>query len=242
MAKKNSSKTATEKAMSASNPKMQTFTGWNGINIRESQLDWYPMEAERSHYTHQTDLQPKNFLLQNNLITAKNLTLETRPDSIQIGNATNVPIPYKDASAWNGAQFTGVCCMYRKWLFAVVRFTKKDQSGYGIKWEERIIHRDLTNPIETWYFDYMTDAETLSPVHYEITEIGYYEQKFIVLTRHWEDLPHRRVGEMFVGDIKYDPETNMLLAGPSRYDEWDDSIIEDLHNKAQKKNKSDKER
>ena len=40
--------------------------------------------------------------------------------------------------------------------------------------------------------------------------------------------------------VKYDPETNMLLAGPSRYDEWDDSIIEDLHNKAQKKNKSDK--
>ena len=42
--------------------------------------------------------------------------------------------------------------------------------------------------------------------------------------------------------VKYDPETNMLLAGPSRYDEWDDSIIEDLHKKAQKKNKSDKER
>ena len=42
--------------------------------------------------------------------------------------------------------------------------------------------------------------------------------------------------------VKYDSETNMLLAGPSRYDEWDDSIIEDLHNKAQKKNKSDKER
>ena len=32
--------------------------------------------------------------------------------------------------------------------------------------------------------------------------------------------------------VKYDPETNMLLAGTSRYDEWDDSIIEDLHNKA----------
>lgn len=32
--------------------------------------------------------------------------------------------------------------------------------------------------------------------------------------------------------VKYDPETNMLLAGPSRYDEWDDSIVEDLHNKA----------
>ena len=42
--------------------------------------------------------------------------------------------------------------------------------------------------------------------------------------------------------VKFDPETNMLLAGPSRYDEWDDAIIEDLHRKAHRKNKSDKER
>ena len=42
--------------------------------------------------------------------------------------------------------------------------------------------------------------------------------------------------------VKYDPETNMLLAGPEPYDKWDDAIIEDLHRKAQKKNKSDKER
>ena len=26
----------------------------------------------------------------------------------------------------------------------------------------------------------------------------------------------------------------MLLAGPSRYDEWDDFIIEDMHKKAKK--------
>ena len=32
--------------------------------------------------------------------------------------------------------------------------------------------------------------------------------------------------------VKYDPETNMLLAGPSRYDEWDESILEDIHNKS----------
>ena len=42
--------------------------------------------------------------------------------------------------------------------------------------------------------------------------------------------------------VKFDPETNMLLAGPSRYDEWDEAIVEDLHRKAQKKNKFDKER
>ena len=38
--------------------------------------------------------------------------------------------------------------------------------------------------------------------------------------------------------VKYDPETNMLLAGPSRYDEWDEKKIEDLHRKAN--NKKDK--
>ena len=40
--------------------------------------------------------------------------------------------------------------------------------------------------------------------------------------------------------VKYDSETNMLLAGPSRYDEWDEEIIEDLHTKTN--NKKDKER
>ena len=40
--------------------------------------------------------------------------------------------------------------------------------------------------------------------------------------------------------VKYDPETNMLLAGPKPYDEWDEEIIEDLHRKAI--NKKDKEK
>ena len=40
--------------------------------------------------------------------------------------------------------------------------------------------------------------------------------------------------------VKYDPETNMLLAGPKPYDEWDEEIIKDLHRKA--KNKKDKEK
>lgn len=39
--------------------------------------------------------------------------------------------------------------------------------------------------------------------------------------------------------VKYDPETNMLLAGPKLYDECDEKIIEDLHRKAN--NKKDKE-
>lgn len=34
--------------------------------------------------------------------------------------------------------------------------------------------------------------------------------------------------------VKYDPETNALMAGPNRYDEWDDVITKDLQRKAKK--------
>ena len=41
--------------------------------------------------------------------------------------------------------------------------------------------------------------------------------------------------------IKYDPETNMLIAGPEPYTKWDKPIIDDVRKKAKDKNK-DKER
>jgi len=37
--------------------------------------------------------------------------------------------------------------------------------------------------------------------------------------------------------VKYDSETNMLIAGPKKYDEWDESILKDIHNKANKDKK-----
>ena len=39
--------------------------------------------------------------------------------------------------------------------------------------------------------------------------------------------------------VKYDSKTNMLLAGPKPYDEWDEEIIEDLHRKAKNKKDND---
>ena len=42
MAKKNSSKTATEKAQSASEPRLQVFTGWQGVNFAQAPLGWEP--------------------------------------------------------------------------------------------------------------------------------------------------------------------------------------------------------
>ena len=41
--------------------------------------------------------------------------------------------------------------------------------------------------------------------------------------------------------VRYDSETNMLLVGPSRYDECNEVIMENLHRNAKTKNKSDKE-
>ena len=40
MAKRNSTKTATKEALSASEPRLQAFRGWQGINIEEAPKGW----------------------------------------------------------------------------------------------------------------------------------------------------------------------------------------------------------
>ena len=40
--------------------------------------------------------------------------------------------------------------------------------------------------------------------------------------------------------VKYDPETNVLMAGPNPYDEWDDVITKDLQRKAKKHAKQER--
>jgi len=44
--------------------------------------------------------------------------------------------------------------------------------------------------------------------------------------------------------VKYDPESNTMMAGPQKYTEWDESWTEDLRRKAKdkKEKKDDKER
>ena len=171
MAKKNSTKTATKEALQASEPKLQMFTGWQGVNFKESPLGWDPLETGK--YDHnQTDLKTNYVLVQNNLVTTDSLTIETRPDSIKIGS-----IP---SGAGSGAKFTGVACLYYKWLFAVIR--RPVTGGFT----ERIYYRDITNNnLTTWTLVGLRDAEEgWFPINYTITEVGYYEEKFIALTRH----------------------------------------------------------
>lgn len=90
MAKRNSTKTATKEALQSSEPKIQTFKGWQGMNIETSQREWTPLEtipktAKASYNSHtsnlvfkQTDEKSNYALIQNNLRCMADGSLETR--------------------------------------------------------------------------------------------------------------------------------------------------------------------
>ena len=201
MAKKNSSKTATEKAIKASEPRVQVFTGWQGVNFKDAPLGWEPRETGTSHFR-QEDLKPNYLMVQNNLETCDSLTVQTRPDTTVIGQ-----LPPKRSGATSIA-FTGVTCMYNRWLFTVVHEVISSNS-----FREYIVYRDITkNTLTTWNTITLFDAENNGePSNYVITEIGYYEKSFIALTMHKSDNGEidentRRVkyeGEIFTGVLDY---------------------------------------
>jgi len=174
MAKKNSSKTATEKSISASEPKVQVFTGWQGVNFKESPLGW-EFDESRIDNTRQTDLKTSYLLIQNNLVTTDGLTVETRPDSEVIFFGYDYDL-------------TGVACMWRSWLICAA---VDPMSG-----RQLLIRHDINEDVndkDTYHIIMCKDAERqtepseLFPEGYEITEIGYYEETLIVLTRHPSD-------------------------------------------------------
>lgn len=191
MAKKHSSKTATEKAMSASEPRLQVFSGWQGVNFAQAPLDWEPNEPLGSHNQRQEDLKPNFFHVQNNLITVDNLTVETRMDSEVIGVCPE------------GYEFTGVSCLFHRWLFCVVR--QKTENSFI----DRIAWRDINDAnTAQWDIIQLEDAEHSGnePTGYEIAEIGYFEKVLIATTWHEEDAGTDYEGEIFTASFEYDKE------------------------------------
>lgn len=161
MAKKNSSKTATEKSIQSSEPRVTSYRGWKGVNFVDSPLTWNPLETGKDKFR-QTDL-PSNYLLvQNNVVTTPMLGLETRPDSEVIGQAP---------SGWS---FTGICCMIRHWLFCVA----KNANG-----EEVIWYRSINgNNVASWSGPIIpvdADVKNNSYIPCSIKEIGYYEEQLV---------------------------------------------------------------
>ena len=86
MAKKNSTKTATKEALSASEPRLQAFRGWQGINIEEAPKGWSYSSDDSGNVVYQnnpvgqTDLPANYLMVQNNVVTTTTGSLESRVD------------------------------------------------------------------------------------------------------------------------------------------------------------------
>lgn len=97
MAKRNSTKTATKEALQRSEPSLLASRQFGGINIANSAFDWKPdLSADSQRLRQQSDLQTNFLMVQNNVDTTSNMTMETR---------------YADrvvATAPDGCEFTGV--------------------------------------------------------------------------------------------------------------------------------------
>lgn len=176
MAKKNSSKTATEKSISASEPRIQVFYKWQGVNFKDAPLTWQTSDFGHSRHR-QGDLRPNYLVVQNNLVTDDAGSVSTRPDSELIG---------EPPSGWT---FTGVSIMYHRWLVAAVRrpCTAEEDGVFA----EMVVWRDVnTGGSDDWGWTevHLIDADDgLDPLDYQITELAYFEDNLIAMTLHPSD-------------------------------------------------------
>lgn len=200
MAKKHSSKTATEKSLQASNPRIQVFDKWAGVNFKDAPLGWEWYEPSKKYPHHQTDLPLNNFVIQNNMVTDMSDSVSTRPDSEVI------------ASAPSGWSFTGVAYLYKHWLFAAFH----SDSGST---EHLMFHDINDSTVDSWtkvktQFS-IFDGESRSVLEdetSEITEIGSFEEKLLVLKTAKADTIIRTYGKavVFTSDISYDDEKDEM--------------------------------
>lgn len=164
MAKKNSTKTATKEALSASEPRIIAFRQWSGINIKEAPLGWTPLDPHHQ----QSDLSDNFLMLQNNIITTSSKALETRLDTMKIADP---PVGYK---------LTGVVCLQEDNLMVAV--TDGDPAH-----DEKIIGRKVTADLsEPWKEIPVSDVDRRADQVIQIASINYYQSKLIVFTEYAE--------------------------------------------------------
>ena len=97
MAKKKQS--ATQAAISSSEPRITSLRQWAGININEASIGWNPVASPFSDG--QADLMDNFLMVQNNCSLSLTKGIETRDDDELV------------ATAPNGLQFTGVACLQK---------------------------------------------------------------------------------------------------------------------------------
>ena len=98
MAKKK--QTATQKAITSSEPRVTSLRQWAGINIIEKAPKWNPLTSQFAE-ANQVDLQDNFLMVQNNCLCTVSKAIETRDNDLLV------------ATAPEGTEFTGVACLQR---------------------------------------------------------------------------------------------------------------------------------
>lgn len=157
MAKKNSTKTATKEALQASEPKLMTFKGWQGINIKESPLGWQPVEWGEFN---DSVLKANYLVVQNNVDTTSSLALEVRHDTVILGEPPA------------GLHFNGVACLREDILICAF-------DDHSLKWKQ------IDNGLKSDWHNIQINDPDGNPDNRDMdwTSIGYYQRELICLTR-----------------------------------------------------------
>lgn len=189
MAKKNSSKTATEKAISSAEPRLITYKGWQGVNFVDAPLTWNPLETGKGKFR-ETDLPDNYLMVQNNLVTTDTLGIETRMDSEVVGaidenfivhryDWNNGVVERETATEYESYTFTGVAIVYQQWLFCVVKYVHNNY------WSNRILYRSLLseNTSEWNEISIRKGIQSAIGINIEICEIGFFENNLVASGR-----------------------------------------------------------
>jgi len=105
MAKKRKS-TATQEAISASEPKIQQFRQWSGVNVKEHPPLWQPQNEDNR--PNQTDAAFNYLVVQDNVFTTSSKTLECRDDTVTVHHAPD------------DTKMTDVACLWRSRMFVAM--------------------------------------------------------------------------------------------------------------------------
>lgn len=157
MAKKK--QTATQKAMTSSEPRVTALRQWSGINVNEKSPDWNPLISAFAE-PNQMDLADNFLMVQNNCACTLSKAIETRDDNELI------------ATPPSGTEFTGVACLQRDNLICAF-------SDGSIR-----VHV-LGDPADSWANVPITDPDGNSGAR-TWTEIGYYASTLICFSNEAE--------------------------------------------------------
>lgn len=152
MAKKKS--TATQKAMTSSEPRVMSLRQWAGINVIEKSPGWNPLESKFAE-PNQTDLQDSFLMVQNNCLCTVSKSIETRDDDMLL------------ATAPDGVSLTGVVCLQQDNLIAAF-----DDGSIRL----HVLGEDPA----AWAQVPVTDPD--GDGEHQWTEIGYYADTLICLS------------------------------------------------------------